>query len=327
MSDVAHGGRSSVSAASTRGALSDAERAAIEWEAMLRGGDIGRAEQEDFALWMDADINRRAWEALQRRLAPLRALQQQQASAVSAALRAQSPSRRHLLKAGFGGLALALSGLAVQRTMHHFGFDADWSSAVGQRRQLTLADGTQLLLDAQTRIYRTKEGTAPGMWVEQGQVLLRSAAYEEQTQYIATRHGLISARAAVLDIGRLYKRSIVSLAAGEATLTRRGQAPIAINAGDTLYFDASSAQHVDLSFDAASAWKKGLFVADRTTLAELFEAFNRYHPGFVQVVGDAVEKRISGVFRLDRLDQTLAQVCDNLPVRISHYAGYLTILS
>ncbi len=307
--------------------LSEADRAAIEWEACLRDGEGNATAQADFANWLAIDAHRGAWDRLQRRLAPLKALQDQRSLAVSTALRTPSASRRRLLKGAFGAASLVLGGVGIARTMHYFGFDADWQSAVGERQQLTLADGTQILLDAQTRVYRAGDRMTPGFSIEQGQLLLRSAVGDMMTRTISTADGRISARAAVLTVGRLYRRTVVSLASGEATLHRVGQPSIAMQAGDTVYFNASHAQRTRRSFDEVSAWTQGLLVADRTALPELFDAFNRYHPGDVRVVGGAAERRISGVFRLDQLKQALCQVCDNLPVTVDHFGRYLTIVS
>ena len=296
------------------------------WEVRLREGDADDAELRAFERWRGATAdNADAWDALQERLAQMGG--GSRGSAMAHALRAPSTERRRALRAAFGLLALGVGAWGAREGAHGLGLDADWRSAVGERGAGALADGTPLTYDADSRIYLAGSATAPVLDLRQGQLLLKSSPQTGGIVTVSTTHGTVVSSGAVLNVGRLRERSVVSVGTGSVLLRPAGRAPVPIEAGQTFYFDRHGARASELSFAAASAWTRGVFVADRLSLAELLEVFGRYRTGLLRASGKAATQQISGVFRLDDIDSALLQVAAALPVKLTRYGRYVAVFS
>jgi transmembrane sensor len=305
------------------------ERAAIEWEVRLREGDADAAELAAFDKWFSREINELAWNALQQRLARMRTIGAVEPLAVSAALRATSTKRRKLIQAGFGVATLAFSGLAIRDAAHALGLDADWQSGIGQRSTVNLADGSRMTIDAGSRIYRgaSASATVVALKVSAGQALIEPQAGSRGTLRIEADHGVVSSAGATLNVGRIYRHTVVSVTGGDARLSLAGRAPVHIDADSSVAFSAQGVRRLSQPFELMSAWTRGLYVADNAALPELFDVFNRYRGGIIRATGAAAQLRVSGVFALNQIDRALTQVADTLPVDVTRVGSYLTVFS
>jgi transmembrane sensor len=308
--------------------LAPAEHQAVMWEVRLREGDVGATVLDEFDHWRTAQAdNEQAWNALQQRLARIGGSRTRDASAMAHALRTPATERRRVLRAAFAMLVLGCGTWGIREGMHGMGLDADWRSAVGERGEGKLADGTLLAFDADSRIYLRGSAASPRLDLKQGQVLVKAWPQRDDLLSAGTDHGTVATEGATFNVGRCHQRSMVSVSAGSALLRTHNRPPVLVSAGETFYFDHERVQQVEISFSAASAWTRGVCVADRMPLAELMEIFGRYRKGLLRVSGRAAAMEISGVFRLEDVERALMQVVDILPVRAKHYGGYLTVLS
>ncbi|WP_186310898.1 FecR family protein [Paraburkholderia sp. BCC1886] len=308
--------------------MSAADRAAIAWEVHLREGNLRAAELADFDHWRSDASNARAWEALQARLARLRPREAVRRAAVAEALRVPSEKRRRLLRAGFGGAAVLLGSLALHDSVRRLGLDADWHSAIGERRTVQLADGSRMTIDAGSRIYRASPRNDLALRVSVGQVLLHAPASRAGVlRQIETEHGTVMTDGGELNVGRIHRHSVVAVGKGEAMLYQRGARPLAVSAGESVAFAHEGARRLAQPFELVSAWTRGLFVADDISLEALVDVFNRYDDGLIRVVGPAAQARVSGVFLLRDIPGSLVQVAENTPVELTRVGDYLRVLS
>lgn len=308
--------------------LAPAEHQAVMWEVRLREGDIGASVLNEFDHWRTAEsVNEQAWNALQQRLSRIGGSHSRDALAVAHALRTPNTERRRALRAAFAMLVVGCGAWTIREGIHGMGLDADWQSGVGERGEGKLADGTPLAFDANTRIYLGGSSASPRLDLKQGQVLLKSWPQLDDVLSVATDHGVVVTEGATFNVGRLHQRSVVSVSAGSALLRPQGGAPVLVSAGETFYFSHHGVQQSEMPFAAASAWMRGVCVADRMPLAELADIFGRYRKGLLRVSGRAASMEISGVFRLEDVERALLQVADILPLRVKRYGSYLTVLS
>ncbi|MEK6424282.1 MAG: DUF4880 domain-containing protein [Burkholderia gladioli] len=309
------------------------DKAAIAWEVRLRDGEVAADELAAFEAWRGEADNARAWQALQERLARLRGTGARERAATAAALRVSSASRRKMLRAGFGVASAVLLGVGVRESVRGLGLDADWRSGIGSIETVRLADGTPMTIDAGSRIYRAaarEAGAQPediALRVSEGQVLVRMAPGLRGRITLATRDGAVTGRVGTLNVGRIGRRSIVSVRGGDAWLHPARGAPVAVRAGDSLAFSADGVHRVGQPFELVSAWTRGMYVADDVPLSDLVDVFSRHRHGVLQVAGSAGELRISGVFMLGDIDAALRQVAQSAPVTVTRLGPYLTVLT
>ncbi|HEX8602815.1 MAG TPA: DUF4880 domain-containing protein [Pseudoduganella sp.] len=304
---------------------SRAERTAIDWEVRLRDPGADDGELRAFRAWHDGvPEHAAAWASLQGRLAQMGGRGSHAAGeglAVARALRQPVEERRRALRAGFGVAMLALSGTGGWRLAHELGYDATWRSAVGERGEATLADGSALRFDAATRIDLASRAGLPRLHVRQGQLLVRARG----AMTVSLAGAEADCNGAELCAGLVGRRGIVAVRDGTALLRMAGRAAVALQPGEVFTFDGAGAAASPLSFNAAAGWTRGILVADRLPLPDLAEAFGRYHRHLLRVTGTARSRTISGVFRLADLEGALRQVAGALPVRVARY-GMLTIV-
>lgn len=318
-------------------------RQAVEWEVRLRDGQaaadagIDNDGLRDFARWYAASaVHAQAWDALQERLARLGGRTGATLSgggpdaAMAAALRAPSDERRRALRAAFGLLVVGVGAWGARAGYHQLGLDADWRGAVGQRGRTTLADGTAMAYDADSRIYLQSGTGAAGtasLHLQRGQLLLTPGALGASAPLtVATAHGVVQADGAEFKVGRLRGRSVAAVRSGSAMVRPNGRAALRLQASQACYFNRDGARASDLSFAAVSGWTRGVHVADRAPLAELLDVFGRYRPGILRASDSAAARLVSGVFRLHDIDAALRQVAEALPVTVTRYGRYLTVL-
>jgi len=317
-----------------RGTEAGSARGAVEWEVRLREGELDARELAAFEAWQRDEANGRAWAALQTRLARMRPGGAAERAAAAEALRVPSAQRRKLLRAGFGGVALALAGVALREGVHRLGLDADWQSAIGERRTVSLADGSQMTIDAGSRVYRVNRsdrGAASGdrvLRVSAGQVLVHMrASHAGLLRSIETEHGVVQTEGGTINVGRIYRHSVVAVGKGEAVVLQPGRPALRVAAGESVAFSSDGARRLAQSFDLVSAWTRGIFVADNVSLDALVDVFNRYEPGVIRVTGEAGEARVSGVFLLGDIPRALTQVAESAPVQLTRVGPYLSVFS
>ncbi len=304
------------------------ERDAIAWEVRLRGGRPDDAALRAFAAWHDgAPEHAAAWASLQGRLACMggAAARTGDARAAAQALRSPMQERRRALRAAFGVAMVAVGSWGTWRGAHELGFDADWRSATGERGAGLLADGSSLQFDAGSRIDAAMglDGIGTALGLRQGQLLVQARG----PLSVDVAGARIETSGARLAAGRLGRRGLVAVADGSALLRQPGRAAVTLPAGAVWAFDGNGAANRSaLSFAAASAWTRGLLVADRLPLPDLADALGRYHAGILHVTGAAARRSISGVLRLADLDGVLRHVAGVLPVRVERYGGLVTVV-
>jgi transmembrane sensor len=300
-----------------------AEREAIAWEVRLRGAVPEPDDLRDFAAWHAVPAHAAAWAALQRQLGRMGGHRVVDAAAMAQALRSPVQDRRRALRAGFTLGTLAFTGWGGLRAFHALGLDADWRSSIGQRGEGRLADGTPVRFDAATRIDLGGGDDAPNLHLRQGQLLVQA----RRALAVTVGNVVVATDSAQVAAGRFGRRTVVAITGGAATLRIGDGMAGLLEAGQTVHVDGGTVQPSPLSFAAATAWTRGMLVADHLSLPDLLDAFGRYHAGLLRARGAAAGRSISGVFRLSDLDGALRQLAAALPVQVERYGRYLSIVS
>ncbi|MDE1150056.1 MAG: DUF4880 domain-containing protein [Azospirillaceae bacterium] len=125
----------------------DVEAAA--WMARLRGPDRTEAALAAFRAWCDADpAHAAAFEHMTAVWDVAGGLHAERAALSGGATPAARPSRRLVLAGVAGALALGLGGVGFWQRAGA----TVYSTAVGEQRRLSLADGTRVILDTDSEI-------------------------------------------------------------------------------------------------------------------------------------------------------------------------------
>jgi transmembrane sensor len=234
-----------------------------------------------------------------------------------------------------GGTAVILAaltiGLGAAFAAGAFGppkaYFADERTSAGERRTVTLADGSTVEADASTsfdvdfapgerrlKLYagRIHVAVTPDLarpfLVEAADLEAQAlgTAFEVEQANDATSVLVTERRVRARDV---LTGAQVELGAGEETTLRNGslQAPRSVNVR------------------AATAWRRGLLVFDDTPLDEVAEQISRYVGGRIIVLGDAGRLRLTGAFPSGDAAAMLDALTTALPVRVTRLP-FLTVV-
>lgn len=316
---------------------------AAEWAVLLDAGCLSPAQEQALAAWRDSDprheralaFARTTWADLGR----LGHLDETQVVPATHALPETSRPlggrrrRSRLRWASSTAAALLVAVFAVDRAPDLLQrMSADYVTARGEIRQVTLPDGSKVDLDSRSAISVAYSASERRVRLLSGDAVFEAApigARESRpfvVEYAGATTRALGTRFVVGEegqggwVGMLEHSTRVSLAEPPAERV--------LNEGESLRYDLQHGIRAWPEQDPrrASAWQRGLLIFEREPLVRVAEQINRYRGGHVLITDSALAKReVSGMFRLDNLDQALVMLTDELKVKRVDVAG-LTLL-
>lgn len=315
----------------SRAALDRAGQQAIDWMVRLRSGQADPQLQAGLAAWLARDpANAQAWEHLQLRLGgaydTLRSLEPRAPGQAREVLLQPGTSRRQVLRglAGFGVLAGGL-WLGAQSTPGQM-LLADKRTGTGERRQFSLADGSQLSLNANSAVDVRFEAGQRLLYLRAGELIVQVAPDPNRPFRVRTGQGeiralgtrfLVRQEAEATRVVVLEHAVRASLADGTSRDVQQGQAAL-LHAGRIEALSSDESHRGD--------WLQGrLIVLDEPLLA-VVDALRPYRRGIIRVAPQIRQLRVQGVFPLDEPDRALTALAETLPITVEHYGPWLTLL-
>jgi len=274
------------------------------WVVRLTSGETTAEERQAFRLWRDqspahaaalADA-RRVWLSLGPALEPARR------------------KRRALLRADhwprFGAIAASLIACLVIGGQCLQTYGHDYVTGPGERRSLTLADGTKVLLNGRSALdVRFQKGARKV-------ALARGAAYFDVVHDPTQPFTVAAGDGEVRDIGTAF--SVTRSGRGAAVVVARGAVEVVpamsgataakLAPNQTVAYDGAGPAVVRAT-DAAKdlSWVRGRLILENRSLSDSVSEINRYYSGrLVLLDGDAGAARINAVIDLNRIDDWLA---------------------
>ncbi len=296
------------------------------WDARLRAPDCTAAERADFAAWCDADpLHRAAFERLQtivatlrhdRSRADVRALRDE-------ALHAMGTRRRHRMAwaAAVASVMVVGAALAVR-----FAGAEIYATGIGERSTFTLADGSTVELNAQSRIQVHYSESQRRVELVKGQVLFNVAKNTSRPFVVRAGNRNIVAVGTRFDV-RLDPGSVqVTLIEGKVRVEQQSaqrQDAVLLTPGKQLLARSGRAPSVR-SIDVAkvTGWHDGRIFLDDLPLAEAVAEMNKHSA--VQIIVDdpaLAQWRVSGMFRAGGQEAFVNALEEYFPVAVQHRGG------
>lgn len=297
---------------------------AAEWLTTLMSGQVTSAEKNAWTNWrLSHPDHERAWKHIEKVSGNFQGLD----STASRQVLTQRPmTRRKGLK-----MLLWLSGTGVigwtgMRTESARTMLADISTGVDQRRELTLADGSQLHLNSSSAVNIRYSNTQRLLQLVKGELFVATAQEAEQAYrpfLVETNHGLALALGTRYSVRQDGQFTTVAVQQGMVKITpRSGSASVIINAGQSATMDAERADAAQSVSANAWGWMRGQILADGMPLRDFLNELSRYRHGFLGCDDAIADLRISGVFPLDDTEAVLLSIANSLPVRIRFRTRY-----
>ncbi|MGC5702502.1 FecR family protein [Pseudomonas sp. NFXW11] len=295
---------------------------AVHWLIEMQGGPLSPRQQQAWQQWHDAHSeHQRAWEHIQRVNQRLRGLSSPLAHA---ALNApKSTSRRQALKL----LLILGAGSAMAWGLREHNplppLLADYRSALGQRRQLQLSDGSQLQLNTSSAVDVRFDGQQRLIRLLEGEIML-SVAKDARPLLVQSAQGLLRPDAARLNLRQFRDRSQLAVFSGSVELTpsHYSATPPRIGAGQQVDFSSNNWQAPRPLDTGSGAWSEGMLVAAHMRLADFLDELGRYRRGQLHCDAQVADLLISGSYPLDDSERILDLLEISLPVRVRRFTRY-----
>ena len=302
---------------------------AADWLTVLMSDEAGDQERRDWLRWREADPEHaRAWariDAFSQCLGSVHRGAAMQALA-GAGAPAASHKRRQLLLwlgvAGGAGILAAQSGAWDQvRALR-----ADFRTATGERRDVTLADGSVVSLNTASAVNLRFDGRQRRIELLAGEILVVSGhgAGSDAPLVVATHDGMVRALGTRFSVRQLDGESRVAVFESAVEI-RPGDgvgAPLLLPAGHSATFTRRRAAAPLAVEPYLDAWSRGQLIVDDVTLGAFLADLARYRPGVIDCAPAVAQLRLSGVFPLFDTERILNMLPNSLPVQVRSRTRY-----
>ena len=201
-----------------------------------------------------------------------------------------------------------------------------YATAVGERREVSLADGSLVTLNTASRLEVAYSDTARRVTLLEGQVLFEVAAGE--VPFVAGAGGsLTTALGTEFDIRLRPEGAEITLIEGRVKVTRAGgDRSDVLSPGQKLAFRGGQVLITDVDTADVTGWKTGMIRFRDVTLAEAVEEMNRYSMTQLNVPDARLAAmRFSGVFAAGDQEVFLESVLLHFNARADRAGSAITI--
>lgn len=231
---------------------------------------------------------------------------------------------------------LGLLGLAAVAGAGLLGYDvwreapwlqrADYVTAIGERRRVVLADGTELSINTGSDVQVVFSPLRRRIVLRRGELFVRTGADagspwgrrsfwvesgQARFEALGTRFGLRQDHGAAR-LSMVEGRVAIHAGPGTAVVAQAGE-------GYVVRADGAAPQRVGNRSFEADAWTDGVLVARTMHLDAFLAELGRYREAPLHCDAAAAALTVSGVFQLggeDPVDRTLESLTRTLPVRL-----------
>lgn len=308
-------------------------RRAVEWLVELQSDPVSERLRREWSRWRAADpLHEQAWqriEAVNGRFAglgtPATAALAQAALAPRPSVRRRQAVRTLALVFFAGGTAWTLQRHAPWRE-----WTADLRTGPGERRRLTLEDGTRLVLNTRTAVDLRYGDTERRLRLLAGELLIDSGKDPRGRPLLVG-----TAQGDVLALGTRFvvrqdepvgdatadeaRHASVSVFDGRVRLLPRADrnAGLIVPAGAQSRFSArTAAAPTPVAEDCAAAWVDGMLVARGMRLDDFVAELGRYSAHPLRCDPAVAQLRVSGTYPLGDVGKVLETVAATLSLEV-----------
>ncbi len=276
--------------------LARAEAAA--WLARLRADDCTPEDEAAFRNWLSADpTNASAFDAANSVWDCAGGLDRDQRGTVPAG---RGVSRRRLMQALGGAVALGGGFFALAEYAEAGVYETD----IGERKHISLSDGTELMLDTATRLRVRFNDMRRCVELQYGRVDFRVSLDARQRPFIVSAGDeVVAGGRSVFDVSCNSGQVAVVLIQGHAAIRSADgaiRAPRVLSRGERLTTCAGSGPVLDKpNLTPLLAWQTGEAIFENSSLADAIAEMNRYSTVKLSI-DDAriLQLKVSGVYHV-----------------------------
>ena len=312
---------------------------AAAWRVRLAEQDLDNCPE--FAAWLSADErNAAAWRQVQDRwcvfsehaTAPevidlrCQALAHAHETSRGRWVRSKRFANAHRLGIAAVLVAVIAGGLLMWKRQPDV-----YSTRVGERRVVTLSDGSEVALDSRSEVRVHYSQHARELTLARGQARFDVARDVDRPFSVTAADQKVIALGTSFNMDLFGTSLLVTLIEGHIVVaSETTRADVDLDAGQQVVFAPQApptvVAHVNLG--QATAWENGEVVFENDTLSTVVARINRYaRHGVVIADPETSQLRISGVFHTGDIDGFVSTIVAYLPVRADKTSDGMTHLT
>jgi transmembrane sensor len=296
---------------------------AADWMVQLQSGSATDEDRRAIAQWQGRSAQHaQAWQRAQAILGDFNTVPAAIAGDTLKRIGRKKPlGRRQAL-----GLLLAAGPATwlAYRQLPWQQWTADQHTAIGEQKDLTLPDGTRLLINTGSSLNIAFSEQVRRIELLKGEVLITTAKDAAHRPFIVqTRHGTARALGTRFSVRVGEQRSRVAVTEGAVELLpEHASQGVIVKAGEQGAFSADGVAAVEPLDVSALTWENGMLLAQHMRLADLLDELGRYRTGVLRCHDSVANLTVSGAFSLRDTDASLHLLQETLPVTVSSLTGY-----
>jgi len=318
--------------ASGRVISDDTANVAADWLTLLMSGDATDADRERWQQWRKAQPdNELAWQHIEAvtgrfRSLPAQAAYQSLSPLANPALAA--PQRRKAIRTLLWFGAVGVAGTLATRTQTWQQTVADYRTATGEQRSLTLDDGTRITLNTASAINVRFDQQRRLVRLVAGEMMIVTghSAAEERPFIIETAEGAVRALGTEFTVRQRQGSTTATVLESKVEITPAHASSYLLNAGEGITFTRDGLGELVSVDRQSTAWTRQQIIADNVRLADFVSELSRYRVGVMRCDPAVAELRFSGVFPLGDTDRILAMLPNTLPIQVRLRTRYWVTL-
>ncbi|EUB71505.1 anti-FecI sigma factor, FecR [Pseudomonas sp. GM41(2012)] len=317
------------------------EQAAFAWLSLLHD-QPSSGDQATFSHWLQADPAHAeayaqaqvVWELTET---PARTLADEDALALQGYLNAMNRSRRTSVRRWSGALAMAMAACMVlmigvgagwqpSRWVDDLG--ADYVSAPGEIRTVTLADQSQVTLDADSAIAVDFSRGERHVQLRRGAGFF-SVTHTGEPFVVDAEKGQARVLGTQFEVRLQPHGAQVTVLSGRVGVTadKHAEQQILIAGQQVAYGEGAAQKLHAVDSEAQLAWRQGWLNYYKATLADVVQDLGRYYPGRIVLLNDELAaRRVSGSFPSKDPQAVLSSLQGVLGFEQHKVLGHLIIL-
>ncbi len=316
--------------------LDPSQREAHEWLARFSRGDATEADLEAMKSWYAQSPAHAAAYVRARRL--WRALgpvtgNSRESSGKATAKQYRGVTRRRVL-GGALTASVAAAGYALLDPPFSLWpsfaqLTADYHTATGEQRQVHLADAVLLDLNTQTSIaIRTPANNAEQVELIAGEAMV-SVTDASRPVVVSAAGGLTTATSAKFNLRHVgNERCLVTCIEGGVTVETNGIAASLMPRQQLSYSAQDLGKVSTIDPETVLAWQRGLLVFEFTPVARAIEEVNRYRPGRIVLLNEAIGRRVLNArFPVAEADKIISQIVRIFGAKAVYLPAGLVVLT
>jgi len=314
-----------------------AEEQASHWQAQLSSDLITEQTRHDFAAWLAESPSHQAawrkvntfWRALDNVTAAELNLQVHPVFTPVNFMPAKTATRNfYRPAAGIAAAILIAVAILVARPFDYY--LSDYRTGIGEQRQISLADGSQVVLNTQSAISVDYQAQNRRIFLHSGEAYFKVAADAKRPFIVDTDMGQTQALGTAFEVKLFADKTMVTVFEHAVNITTSaGQILTKLAEGERAVFTEdklSATEKIDTA--RAESWRKQRMVFQNRKLADVVAELERYRSGRIVILGSSIKNlRLTGVFGTENTDIALRTIEQTLPVKISRFTDKLVVLA